>query len=392
MKADGRGLYLATASNEKFAHQIAEYLGIFDGVIASSNKLNMSGSQKLKKLIELFGDKKFGYAGNANVDMKIWANASEVIVVNPNFGVEGKVKKSLNVDKLFSRERNIFRVILKALRSHQWSKNILVFVPLVISHQLFDSTLFSQAVFAFISFSLCASSVYILNDLLDLKSDRQHVTKKRRPFASGELSILAGIILVPILLLGSTLVALLLPVEFIAILGLYYFVTVAYSFGLKDASLVDILILAGLYTIRILAGAAAISVTPSFWLLAFSMFLFFSLASVKRYAELLNLKGREWARGYQLDDMDTLSQIGISSGFLSVLVMALYINSELVKDLYSYPEIIWLICPMLMYWISRVWLLTRRGLMDEDPVVFAIKDKKSHATFAICMVILWFAV
>jgi len=394
-KAKGRYLILATASNSKYAEYIQNFTELFDEVLASDERLNLSGSTKRDKLVEKYGEQGFDYAGNAIIDLKIWSHARNAIVVNAGSKLQSLVESRYNVSKSFSDTKPNLITLLTALRIHQWVKNLLIFVPLVMAHKLSEFGLIMQAVLAFVSFGLCASSVYVLNDLFDLFADRRHPRKRNRAFAAGTLSIKTGVMLIPLFLLLSFSITVLLPIEFFYVLAIYYFLTLAYSLWLKHMVVVDVLSLAGLYTVRIIAGAAAVSVIPSFWLLAFSMFIFFSLALVKRYSELLVVQKSEGkhtnARAYKEIDLETLAQSGISSGFLSILVLALYINSETVRALYTHPEVIWFICPLLLYWISRVWLLTRRDEMHDDPVVFAVKDGHSYLVLVIGVVILYLA-
>jgi 4-hydroxybenzoate polyprenyltransferase len=355
---------------------------LFSGVFASDGKTNLSGSSKLKILKQKFGSTGFDYAGNANIDLKIWTVANHAILVNASNKLINKAKRiTVHID-VFNQQINSIRVFLKAIRIHQYAKNILIFIPIVTAHKLMNGVLFLNVVYAFIAFSLCASSVYILNDLLDLEADRHHSNKRFRPFAAGDLSILLGIVFALILLSGSVGLACLLPINFLYTLGLYYLLTVSYSFYLKKVVLVDVILLAMLYTIRIIAGAMAINVFPSEWLMAFSMFLIFSLALVKRYSELYMLrqsnKESTKGRGYLAGDLEQLSSMGAASGYISVLVFALYINSEKVTTLYNHSKMLWLICPAIMYWISRVWLLAHRGKMPDDPILFAVKDKISY--------------
>jgi len=267
------------------------------------------------------------------------------------------------------------------MRPHQWLKNLLVLVPLVLAHEIDNVELIVNSLIGFVAFCLCASSVYLLNDMLDLDADRQHPTKCSRPFAAGELAISAGVIAMGALLLASLVLALLLPPYFLPVLAIYYLTTLAYSVWLKRAALLDGLVLAGLYTLRLIAGAAAIGVQPSFWLLALSVFIFLSLAFIKRYSELLllhaNSDDKIAGRGYKAVDMETLAQLGTASGYLAVLVLALYINGDKVEQMYARPEALWMLCPMMLYWVSRMWLLTRRGDMHDDPVVFAIRDMRT---------------
>ena len=284
---------------------------------------------------------------------------------------------------------------VQALRIHQWAKNLLLFLPLILSHQVGNVGAIMAALAGYVSFSFCASSVYLLNDLLDLEHDRQHSSKRLRPFASGNLSISIGLIASPLLLVLALVMATVLPLEFILIICGYYFLTMLYSFLLKAFAIVDVILLACLYTTRIIAGAAAISVVPTFWLLAFSMFLFMSLAIVKRFTELNNLQNSDSTqpagRGYQAGDLDILSMLGSASGFMAVLVFALYINAEETQVLYETPELLWFICPLLLYTVSRIWLLAHRGVLDEDPVVFAITDRSSQFVVVACGLLLWAA-
>jgi 4-hydroxybenzoate polyprenyltransferase len=231
------------------------------------------------------------------------------------------------------------------------------------------------------AFCLCASSVYVTNDLLDLASDRAHHHKSQRPFASGDLSLLAGLIMAPALLGAAALIAAMLPERFILVFATYFVLTLAYSLFLKGRVVVDALILAGLYTLRVIAGAGAVTVALSFWLLLFSVFLFLSLAFVKRFAELDALRRRERlnaaGRGYTVEDLPILQSLGTAAGYLSVLVLALYINSPDIQSLYQRPKVIWMLCVLMIYWISRVWMMAQRGQMHDDPVVFALKDRIS---------------
>jgi 4-hydroxybenzoate polyprenyltransferase/phosphoserine phosphatase len=383
----GRRLILATASNFKFAETVAVHLGIFDAVLASDREINLGGAKKLERLNGQFGERGYDYAGNSKADLPIFAGSARVILVNPKRGVQTAAARIAEIEKIFDDRRAALQLYLEAMRSHHWIKNLLIFVPLITSHKLGDLSLLIQAGIAFLAFCLCASSVYVLNDLLDLSSDRVHQTKRNRPLASGRISIVGGLLLIPVLLAVAVLLALLIPIKFVAVLAVYYLATVSYSFYLKRAALIDVLVLAGLYTLRVIAGGAAVSVPLSFWLLAFSMFLFLSLALVKRYTELLQLSnvGRKKAagRGYSAYDLETLAHFGTASGYMATLVLALYINSDNVKILYAHPEVIWLLCPILLYIISRIWLLARRDQLHEDPIVFALRDRRSQLLAAI---------
>jgi 4-hydroxybenzoate polyprenyltransferase/phosphoserine phosphatase len=380
--AAGRSLMLATASNVRYAQAIAEHLGLFSSVLGSTADENLSGSRKLKYIQKRLGTEDFAYAGNSSVDLPIWEAAGAAILVNTPAPVQARAEKVSNVVRVFPGNENYFKAFLKAMRPHQWLKNMLIFVPLVLSQHMDDLPYAKLAFLGFWAFCFCASSVYLLNDLLDIAADRQHPTKRFRPFAAGDLPIVLGVIGMFFLLLLSFGIALLLPPFFLGVLIIYYVATMAYSLWLKSAMLIDALMLAILYTLRLIAGAAAITVPLSFWLLAFSMFIFLSLAFIKRYSELLLLtqEGRQQllGRAYQTVDMETLSQFGTASGYLAVLVMAFYINSDNVFEGYLRPEALWLLCPMMLYWISRMWVLTRRGEMHDDPVVFTIKDTRTY--------------
>lgn len=394
-RAQGRTLVLATASDALLAQRIAAHLGLFDEVIASDGKHNLKGRQKLRALEARFGAQGFDYAGNDRADLRIWPHARHALVVNARAPLMEAALRVAQVAQVFPDERrNRGRILLRAIRAHQWVKNVLVFIPLLTAHQLSASAL-GQAVLAFVAFSLCASSVYLLNDLADLDADRAHPTKRRRPLASGELPLPTAFALVPLLLLASVGVALWLPPMFLVVLACYFGLTVAYSLYLKQIALLDVLVLAILYTTRILAGSVAFGMAISPWLLAFSVFIFLSLAFVKRYSELRLLrslaKTSAKGRGYFAGDLEQLGNLGAASGYISVLVLALYLNSEEVTTLYRWPELLWLALPPLLYWMSRVWLLAHRGQIDQDPVVFALHDRPSYYAAGAVALAVWLA-
>lgn len=379
-KTAGRKLYLATATHQTFAQKIAEHLGIFDGVFASNEGLNLSGTRKRDALVNAFGERQFVYAGNESVDFSIWRASAASIVVGSDT-LKADAEKHAPVEKHFQNKGNAFKALLKAFRVHQWVKNALIFIPILAAHKFTDAQGFLHAMLAFFAFSACASSVYLINDMLDLAEDRQHPTKRKRPFASGTLSILTGMMSVPFLMVTAIVLCFFLPTQFAVVLGVYYALTFAYSFSLKRLVLIDVVTLSSLYTIRIIAGAAAIDVPLSFWLLAFSSFLFLSLAILKRYTELLVMKQKSatkaLGRGYHVNDLELLASLGGSAGYISVLVLALYINSPEIRALYSNPQLMWPTCLIMLYWVSRAWIVAHRGSMHDDPIVFAIKDKTS---------------
>jgi 4-hydroxybenzoate polyprenyltransferase len=284
--------------------------------------------------------------------------------------------------------------IPQALRAHQWVKNLLVFIPVLLDHKISDPLVLSKATVAFAAFCFAASGAYVLNDLLDGHADRRHRIKRNRPFAAETLSRSFGFWLVPLLFIGALLCSLWLPPKFVILLAGYVVLTTAYSIYLKRIAILDVLLLAGLYTLRVLAGVAASHVRFSTWLLAFAMFLFLSLAFLKRYAELSELPGGTEAlerRGYLRGDREWLGSMGGSSGYLAVLVLALYINSEQVMALYRRPLALWLICPLLLFWISRMWLLAHRGRIDQDPIVATVRDPVSYVVGALVALVLYAA-
>mgnify|MGYP003969226585 FL=1 len=390
LKQQKRPLILATATHEKFAKQIANHLGIFHDTIASTKHLNLSGRKKLTVILEKYGHR-FGYAGNALVDCKIWDKADEVIMVNAPAGLQKRYQDPV----IFNDRTSPLTAIFKEMRVHQWAKNLLIFLPLLMSHNFLNSIYLLKSTLAFFAFSFCASSVYLLNDLLDLESDRHHSRKKRRPFASGDLSIPKGLFIIPILILISGWLAWQLPVSFQIILLIYLVLTTTYSFMLKSIALIDVIILGLLYTIRIIAGGNATGILNTNWLLAFSFFLFVSLAFVKRFSELKSMGLQENSqvkgRGYFIDDLEQIGLFGTASGYLSIMVLALYLNSDHAHDLYPNSQILWLLCPIFLYWISRVWLLVRRGHLIEDPVRFTISDLPTYIIFVVIIIILIFA-
>jgi len=380
----GRRLVLATASHRLLAEQVALHLNLFEEVIATEGNLNLKSSAKAQALISRFGEAGFDYVGNDWPDLQVWAHAHTAHLVDAPPALVLNAKAQSRLGQVFIRGRpSIFWALLKAMRLHQWMKNLLVFVPLFAAHRYFDVSRDALALMAFVVFSLTASSVYLLNDLLDVQDDRHHARKRHRPFASGALSLVTGWAAWPALLVVAALLsALFMPWMFSLVLVVYFVLTLAYSLHLKQLAVVDVLTLAALYTLRIIAGAAAVAVPLSFWLLLFSMFIFLSLALIKRYSELKVARdagktGALRGRGYESDDLALVSSLGGSAGFIAVLVLALYIQDGQAAHLYAQPQLIWLVCPVMLFWISRAWLIAHRGRMHDDPIVFALKDKVS---------------
>lgn len=376
----GRRLVLCTGADARIAEMAATHFGFFSEVISSDGTTNLTGERKRAALEERYGSKSFDYAGNDDRDLEVWPAARQCVIVGARPGLEARVSEIGLVERSFAGGGFDPRRWLRAMRVHQWVKNLLVLLPLALAHRL-DPSLVTSALMAFVAFSLCASSGYIANDLLDIESDQRHPSKRRRPFAAGELSAASGVIASGWLLASSLILGVLVNWAFAAILAGYYALTLTYSVFLKRLPIVDVMTLAGLYTLRLIAGGIATQLTLSFWLLAFSMFLFLSLGVVKRYAEMRQLKQASGSaahgRGYHVDDLPLLGSMGLSAGYGAVLVLALYVNSPDSQALYGRPEWLWLLCPVLLFWISRVWIKTHRGLMHDDPIVFALRDRPS---------------
>lgn len=380
-KDRGRKIILATASPARGAEHVAQHVGIFSEIIATQ-QTNFSGKKKAAKLVERFGERGFAYIGNSSVDLPVWARAASGSIVSSDSRLIAQAQKTTTIDHVFAGPTFGASTWFQALRVKQWIKNLLIFVPLIAAHQITNPGHIVSSVIAFLAFAAAASSVYLTNDLLDLEADRQHPTKKNRPLAAGKIPLLTAISAVPILLIISGALALLLPNRFIVLLVAYLGLTVGYSFRLKRVVLVDVFILSVLYTIRIFAGAAAIMVPVSSWLTAFALFFFLSLAMVKRFTELRRLKVQEQnhaaGRGYVTTDAELLSQFGVASGLISAVILALYISSPEIYSLYLGPQLLWLLIPLLLFWIGRVWFLAHRGTLDEDPTTFAVKDSPSY--------------
>lgn len=393
-KAKGRKLVLATASNKKYADEIADHLGIFDEVLGSDGETNLSANSKASRLVARFGVKGFDYIGNSTKDLAVWEVAKNAIVVGSE-SLAARVAQVSNVEQRFSAKRAGLKGWIKGLRLHQWLKNLLVFLPLVGAHRWSDIGALSQVFLAFVAFGFSASAVYLLNDLLDVDSDRLHPRKRNRPFAAGIISAPLGLAVLLALLVAGLSLATTLGSAFLSWMIGYLVLTTGYSFKLKQFPLIDCLALAGLYTIRIVAGGAAISQSISFWLLAFSLFLFLSLAFIKRYSELIIMikagAGSAHGRGYIASDQQLLQSIGLASGFSSALVMALYLNSADVRALYSHPQLLWLTMPILLFWVCWVWLKASRDEMHDDPVVFAVRDPTSLIAGMLFIAVIWFA-
>jgi len=382
-RKNGRPIILATAAHKDIGENVADHLGVFDHVIATTKERNAKAENKLKAIYEYLDEKEFDYIGDSKADLPIWKASRWKYAVSPSQNIKKLLSKFNNVSFIGEFKTLKFKTILRSVRIHQWAKNILLFVPLVLSQQYSNIESVSGSIIAFLSFGLCASATYLWNDLLDLPSDRQHPNKKTRPLASGDMSVIKGIALSFILLATSFILPILyLPIQFTLMLFGYIALTVSYTFYFKRKLMTDVLMLGGLYAYRILVGAAAINVVVSPWLLAFSIFFFLSLALVKRFTDLsclkANQKDKVGGRGYYVSDLDMVRSLGTSASYISVLVMALYVSSPSVTDLYPSPNWLWLLCIIFLYWLSRIWFLAGRNQMPDDPVLFAVKDKISY--------------
>jgi len=380
-KAKGRKIILATAAHESIAKAVADHLDLFDEVIGTSENRNLKGANKADALESAVGDANFDYIGDSSADRAIWERAGRALVVAPQQSAAKSLAGPVKVEKLFATERAGLKTYLKAMRIHQWAKNVLLATPLFLSQQYTDPALWVPLIAAFISFGLCASATYCWNDLLDLPSDRRHATKRNRPFASGKISIKDGLVFSALCLLASFLLAYaLVGAGFILLLLGYIVTTVSYSFLIKTKPVADVIVLGAFYAYRIFAGGIAVGIMPSEWLLSFSMFFFVSLGFMKRMSDMqveAPKNEKISGRGYFPEDRSIIQVFGVAAGYSAVIIMALYITDENVTALYKNPEYLWFVCLGLLYWISRTWILAARGHMPDDPVVFALKDKIS---------------
>ncbi|MCH9808029.1 MAG: UbiA family prenyltransferase [Alphaproteobacteria bacterium] len=392
-RQQGRPTLLVSASAQKQVTAVARHLGLFDEAVGTKDGRNLGGQAKADYLTERFGSQGFDYIGDAEADLKVWQEAREVIAVAASPKLKEQIADIAADAEYISPRPGLSeqaRSYFRAIRPHQWLKNTLIFTPPLAAH---DFSNIGASIFAFIAFCLIASSVYVVNDLLDIQSDRAHPRKRKRPFAACEIPIERGVLLAGVLAIGAVFFALLVGSGlFLGVLAAYYVTTFAYSFVLKRKLILDVWTLAGLYTLRIVAGAAATGIMLSLWFLGFSLFLFLALATVKRHSELVDLMRRNGekatGRAYGVGDIPVLMAMSIAAGYCAVLVFALYVSSPEVSLLYSTPYGLWLVCPLLLYWISRVVMLTHRGEMHDDPIVFAIRDRNSLVVGGLCAVLI----
>jgi 4-hydroxybenzoate polyprenyltransferase/phosphoserine phosphatase len=389
----GRHVALVTGSHVSLAMRIADHLPLFDEVMGSTHDRNLTGHRKAAMLEDRFGKGRFDYVANSKVDLAVWAKASGAVTVNAPRSVVRKVARMGITHQDIPPQKAGWRTWLKAIRLQQWLKNLLLFIPVVTAHEVLNPHAMTGAVLAFLCFGVLASATYLINDMLDLEADRHHHKKRHRPFASGSIGLHSGATAVALLSVAGLALAWNLAPGFQFAMAAYLVCTLLYSLRLKRFASLDVIVLAGLYTLRIIAGAFAADISLSFWLLAFSMFIFLSLAMIKRVAELVEVQkdertsgktqGKLRGREYSTEDIVMLQAMGASSGYLAVLVLALYIHSPEVVNLYRTPQLLWLIAPLMLLWVTRLWVVTARGYMDEDPIFFAVKDPETWATGAL---------
>jgi 4-hydroxybenzoate polyprenyltransferase len=395
-RSAGRHLILATASDEILANRVAAHLGIFDEVLASNGSLNLKGSRKAIVLHERFGAA-FDYAGDSAADWEIWRGCRRVIAVDTPSWLTHRLAHTGRLEERFQTIKPRVRVWARALRVHQWIKNILIFLPIVAAHRAADRNRLIPAMIAFVAFSLAASANYLGNDILDLAADRVHPRKKFRPIAAGDVSIPSAFAISLVLLVsGVSLGALAGGTIVASLIFVYTLTSLVYSTTLKKMALLDVYVLSGLYTLRIVVGAESGRVPLSGWFLSFSIFLFLSLGFVKRASELhrvISANAPSWVpgRGYSASDFLPVMCFGIASAFAATLVLALYLQSAAVQSLYRHPELLWAVFPVCLYWLTRVWLLAERGILKEDPISFAVKDRLTWFLVGLCIIILKFA-
>ncbi len=398
-EAANRPVILCTGADEQVARAVADHLGVFSDVMASDGQRNLTGSDKASALVARYGEAGFDYVGNDVVDLHVFSKARRAWIVNPSPALRRRVAEVGNAEEVHEVSASVPRALWRAMRPHQWLKNVLVFVPLLTATDIDHVQGALTALLAFLAFSLVASGVYLANDLLDLDADRRHPRKRMRPIAAGHLPLPLAVLASVGLFCTGFASAWAISTLFGVALGVYVLVTLAYMLRLKRVPILDSIVLASLYTLRIIGGAAAIAVVPSFWLLAFSVFFFMSLALGKRFSELVELEGRGGVsaipgREYRPEDLQTLLAQGNATGFAAVVVMALYIHSGLEPGQYRFPELLWLICLVLLYWVSKFWLNAQRREIIGDPVIWAATNRVSRGLAVLAILLLvaarWF--
>jgi 4-hydroxybenzoate polyprenyltransferase/phosphoserine phosphatase len=379
-QAAGRQVYLASASDSRYVEELAQRIGGIAGIFGTGGRVNLSGDTKAERLIAAFGTRGYDYVGDTPIDFAVWRSARRPLVVARSASFAERALRSFPGAEIVARPRPELSSYIDALRVHQWAKNVLVFLPMIAGHRYNPHTIYAT-ILAFLCFCFAASAAYVINDLLDLQADRDHPRKRRRPFAAGKLAITHGLLLASLLMATAYALSLLLPARFTGILSIYIVCTFSYSLLLKRKVLIDVVVLAGLYTLRVFGGLAAINIQQTQWLLMFSLFLFLSLAIVKRCSELVanRATGKTGppGRGYRVEDLGVLLPLAAAAGYGAVFVVALYLSSPEMVALYSHPNRLWLVCPLLIYWISRVLIYANRGDLTDDPVTFALTDRIS---------------
>ena len=379
-----RRVFFLTSMPHTWAQELCAEIDCTKATIIDENAIATSDRSSLT---DVFSAAQFDYIGDGRRDLSICQSARRVLIVGSSRGAIARAKKIAAIDGIIPGDSAGLITFIKMIRTHQWLKNFLVLVPLLAAHRLMSLSNIRIAAAAFMAFCLCASSVYVLNDLLDLESDRQHFRKRNRPIAAGKIAVSQALGVGLLFLVAAAWLALSISRLFTLTVAIYFVMTLAYSLRLKRQVIVDVMLLAALYTIRVVAGAVATTVVPSFWLLAFSMFLFLSLAVVKRYSEMLVTlsEDKQYAagRGYSVEDLPVLLSLGVSVGIAAIVVLALYINDPATNRLYPATIWLWPVPPLMLYWVSRVWMKARRGEMHDDPVVFAMRDWQSLLTVAL---------
>ncbi|MGZ5201021.1 MAG: UbiA family prenyltransferase [Telluria sp.] len=380
----GRTTVLATGAQRRLAEQVAGHTGLFDLVLATDD-VNLTSHNKAARLLGLYGEQGFDYIGNSRADLPVWLRSHQAFCVA---GKRFTLRDGRSTTHAGRARASTATALLKAMRPRQWLKNLLVFVPMLAGHALRLDVL-AESALAFVAFSACASSAYLLNDALDAQDDRLHPTKHKRPIAAGTLPLPIALAASPLLALAGLAACAAVRPLLLLPLGVYYVATLAYSFVLKRLVMVDIVTLAILYSLRVLGGSAVTGIAPSFWLLAFSFFVFLSLALLKRHSELFNLhrdgKEKTRGRGYTTADRAPVGIMGVNAAFVSVLIFMLYFNSPNVVQLYHHPDWLLGIVPLLVFWLGRLWTLSFRGQVNEDPVLYVSRDKASLAVLVLCV-------
>jgi 4-hydroxybenzoate polyprenyltransferase len=382
----GRKIVLATASDRKIAEPIARHLGFFDDVVASDGVTNLKGEAKANALVALYGERGFVYAGNSRSDLSVWRRSKSALLVNTNRSISRAAAVLLPIERKFQDRKPVLLALLREIRPYQWIKNVLIFIPPLTGHLLHEGPVFLRTFITFVAFCAAASGIYLINDLLDLETDRNHARKRNRPFACGELPLqfgLAG----PILAATALAIAFTVSTGIMIMVSMYIILSLAYSKYLKTQPLVDVFCLAALYTIRVFAGGVASGSGVSIWLLNFSGFLFLSLGFLKRHAEYSSSKPTgtyvvNRRRGYRVEDSTLVLMMGIGSSFIASMILGVYVNSIQAHIEYRNPFFLWGIVPLILFWQCRMWLSTVRGYMHDDPIVYAAKDKISYYVVA----------